>query len=431
MDRVEQNRLLRRARRVLQGGTPEMREGMRESPVQRYIDTVLFEKEQALFRRTPRPVCASSDVAEPGAWLARECLGRPVLITRDGDGTLHAFLNVCRHRGMQLIQNGTGKDQLRFSCPYHAWQYAANGDLLLIRKNVGFPEAKKGGLGLRRLAVSERFGIVWLVVDPEFDDLNISEYLGPLANELEMMGFGRHVGYGRREFQIRSNWKLIVDGSLEDYHFKILHKETSAPLFVDTAQVVELFGSHLRIFLPKTTLLDVSDEDVEELQVRNFGNILYFFFPGVWLLVQPDHAMLSFVSPHQVNETMMEEVALIPEAPHSDDLGMRRYWDNNVELFRNTLDEDYALVERIQRGLASGANANFIFGSFEHALDWFHTQLGEHVTRGTHTGVPVVPLSIVEMEPVPEEACKSHDSAACVTASSYEANVRFQPGIGE
>jgi hypothetical protein len=144
-------------------------------------------------------------------------------------------------------------------------------------------------------------------------------------------------------------------------------------LFADTAQVVDRFGLHLRIFLPKTVLLDMNDEELTNADLRTTGNILYFFFPGAWVLVQPDHAMVSFLSPLGLGETLMEEIALIPALPDAEEAS--KYWDHNVDLFRNTLDEDYVLAEKIQRGLGSGANSSLVFGRFEQALGWFHEQL--------------------------------------------------------
>lgn len=87
-------------------------------------------EQDQLFSRSWVGVGATSDVAEPGAVIVRQVAGRSVIITRNGDGELRAFLNVCRHRGSRLIKEDCTLKVGRIRCPYHSWAYDLNGSCI-------------------------------------------------------------------------------------------------------------------------------------------------------------------------------------------------------------------------------------------------------------------------------------------------------------
>lgn len=378
MNQAIQQDLLKRACAALSTGRPDMGPDVTRSPVRRYLEAQRFAEERKVVRRFPQPVAAASALRNAGDWLARDMGGVPVLIVRDGHGVLRAFLNVCRHRGMQLAPCGGGQGKTDFVCRYHSWRYGTNGSLLNTPKEFGFPGLQKDLHGLRPLAVAERAGLIWVVPDPAHNEANVSTMLGPLADEIEGFGFATHVGYAPRAFDVEANWKILADGSLEDYHFQALHQKTSGPFFVDTMQLVDEFGKNMRFFLIKKHLRRFPRAELDGKDIREFGNILYFFFPTTWFLVQPDHAMVTFINPIDIARTRLEEIALLPEAPTDAE---QSYWDENVDLFRKTLDEDYVLAERIHAALDCGANEHFTFGRFENGLARFHHHLEQELGR--------------------------------------------------
>ncbi|CAH2813484.1 MAG: hypothetical protein CBCREVIR_3677 [Candidatus Burkholderia crenata] len=318
MQQAVQERILRLALLCIANGTPDMAAEAHRVPVKEYAD------ELNILRRYPQPVGAASDVTNPGDWIARSCMGMPVLITRDCNGALRAYLNVCRHRGMQLVDCGRGSNRFDFSCPYHAWRYDNTGLLKNIPKSFGFHNLPREDFNLVPLAAEERAGLIWVIAEPRLRNASISALLGPYVDELEGFGFCSHVGYAPRSFSIASHWKLLADGSLEDYHFQVLHQKTSAPLFLDTSQLTDNQGLHFRFFLVQRSLTRAAEEGLRGSVIRTFGNFLYFFFSSTWFLVQPDHAMVTFTTPTDVRTTMLEKLALIPKEPDEND---RAYWD--------------------------------------------------------------------------------------------------------
>ena len=79
-------------------------------PVRNYRDPELWQREiDAVHRRVPLPLAMSCELPEPGTYKAIDVAGTPVLITRDRQGEVHAMINVCRHRGAELVAEGAGR----------------------------------------------------------------------------------------------------------------------------------------------------------------------------------------------------------------------------------------------------------------------------------------------------------------------------------
>lgn len=232
---------------------------------------------------------------------------------------------------------------------------------------------------MRALAVAEHAGLIWVVLDPDHADVDVTASLGPLVQELDGLKFASYVPTGARSFTVRANWKLIIDGTLEAYHFKIAHRETVAPLFADNLQVVDEFGLNRRLYLVREEMRrrGQTTETLEAL--RECGSILYYFFPAGMLLVHSDHAQFMRVVPTGIATSEVHDYALIPAGPHSE--RAEQHWERNVDLFQATLDEDFALMESIQTGLNSKANDTLLFGRFEQTTARFHAQLDEELSR--------------------------------------------------
>ncbi len=355
-----------RAQAVFRNARPEMADTTFVSPVARYLEPGRLADERTLFRRFPQVLCPAADLP-PDGWFARDVGGVPVLATRSAQGGIRAFLNVCRHRGAKLVADGAGSGRRAFACPYHAWTYGPDGTLRGVPQAWGFPGLDKAGYGLRPLAVAERAGLIWVATAPDAAALD----LGPLADELDALGFGTHVPFMPRSFELAANWKLMMDASFEGYHFKVAHRDTIAAMFADNVQLIDEHGLNRRLYLVRSTL--TAETPAADFSFREHGNAIYHFFPATILLVQRDHAQLTFLEPLAPDRTRVFDVALIPAPPAGDKaLG---HWQRNVELYRRTLAEDYALMESMQCTMTSGANEALTFGAFEFAAARFHTQL--------------------------------------------------------
>ncbi|MES2363134.1 MAG: aromatic ring-hydroxylating dioxygenase subunit alpha [Pseudomonadota bacterium] len=369
--------LYQRTLTAVRGDRPEPGASVGAVAVDRYLSPRKFAQEARLFKRFPQPVAASSELSVPGAWLARDRAGTPFLLVRQENGDVHAFLNVCRHRGARVAPLGGGEQARAFVCPYHAWTYKPDGALRGLPQAFGFPCLDHASSGLRRLAATERAGLIWVIPDPELAGTDVNACLGPLMDELETLDLSTPVAFASRSYEVAANWKLLVDGSFEAYHFKVAHRQTIAHMFAENVQIVDEFGLNRRLYLVKSSFDGNSPPDVEDFKPRQHGNLIYFFFPSTMILVQPDHAQLSTLELVSSGATMVHEITLLPAAP--DGPKAQGYWDANVNLYRRALAEDYELSESIQAGLSSGANAALTFGTFEFSAPRFHEQLNEQL----------------------------------------------------
>ena len=367
--------LHRRATQAIQTGLADAEGQSERVPVSQYTSDEQTAQELRLLRQFPQPVAGSSSIPTPGAWLSLTQFGVPLLLVRQADGAVHAFINVCRHRGARVVAEGSGTEARAFTCPYHAWTYQSDGCLRGVPDAFGFPCLKKEDSGLKRLAAVERAGVIWVVLDPASPIRDIDTHLGPLMKNLESLdGLCTPASYAQRSYDVNANWKLLIDGVFEAYHFKVAHRQTIAHMFMNNLQLVDDFDLHKRLYLIKSRFPKEQPE-AEEFDPRKYGNLTYYFFPNTIILVQPDHGQLSYVEPLSASRTRVHELTLIPAEPTTEKT--RAYWDANVDLYRRTLAEDYALAESIQAGLSSGANEHLTFGTFEYSAPRFHAQLGQ------------------------------------------------------
>ena len=352
------------------------------SPVARYTGPERFALERdALFRRLPAIVAHASELAEPDGFLTRQYCGLPLLLTRDGEGAVHSFLNVCRHRGTRLVDEAAGCRR-RFVCPYHAWTFDNRGALEAVTHGTaGFPGIDKGALGLKRLGCVEAHGWIWIAADTD-DPPDIDGFLGDLAADFAWLDAGNLKIVHEDTEERAANWKILVEGGIESYHFRIAHKDSIGPYFQDNLSSYRAFGRHIRSVLPRTRLDDTMAEPRESRSLRRAANLVYTVLPSAQLLVQEDHIVWIQAQPLAPDRTRLRIATLAPASFDPSDAEAALHWRGNHDITVGTLAEDFAIGESIQGGLSSGANEELRFGRFEGALDRFNRTVEREIGAG-------------------------------------------------
>ena len=337
------------------------------SAIARYTDPQRFETERArLFHGQPVILAHASELSGDGDFLVRELAGLQVLLTRDREGGVNAFLNVCRHRGMQLVPAESGCRH-RFTCPYHAWTWDNQGRLIGIpHREQGFPDIDTDRYGLMRLSVAEWQGLILVQAAGPMD---IDAHVAPLAQDFRWIGMDGLVVHKVSDRDWAANWKITVEGGLEAYHFRVAHAKTIAGLFHDNLSTYELLGPHIRSVLARQSVDTLVERPREAWSIREHTNLLYTLMAGTVFLVQSDHVVWLQILPQSVDRSRIRMATLRP----ADGGGKPdSYWDKNHGLTEETLNEDFLIAERIQAGLGSGANERLTFGRYEGALDAFN-----------------------------------------------------------
>ena len=171
--------VVKRALKHVDAGTTDSAEAPYRHPTWTYTDADLFEQEkQKIFKASPQMVGFSCDLPGPGSFATFDDLGVPVLLVRDNDGKVNAYLNACSHRGARL-KEGCGKAN-SISCPYHAWGFDLKGKLRTIFKEDTFGRVDKSYYDLVRLPVEEKYGVIYVGLDPDMK-FSIDDHLGDLA----------------------------------------------------------------------------------------------------------------------------------------------------------------------------------------------------------------------------------------------------------
>lgn len=350
-------------------------ETVTRNPVAHYTSDERFAAERAhIFRKTPIIAAHSSELENAGDFLRREVAGLPVLLTRDKSGSVNAFINTCRHRGTRLVDDDAGCKH-RFSCPYHAWTYANTGELLAAPHfDNGFEGLNKSDLSLKRLTCEERFGFIWVTAGAD-GAIDLDTHLAEIAPDLAALRLEDMVVMHQDAPVHKANWKILVEGGIEAYHFKVAHRTTIGPHFEDNLSSYRMLGPHMRSILMRTSMAKLSPETRDDWRLRDHAQVLYTLFPNTALLVQKDHIAWISQEALSAGETRVRMSTLVPR----EEAGKVEHWERNHEITRVTLDEDFVIGESIQSTLSSGANEEMIFGRFEGALDAFNRVVEDRI----------------------------------------------------
>ena len=278
-----------------------------------YYDAGRFEAEHKhLFRGLPLCLGHVDQLAEPGAVLAVDLCGAPLLMARGADRVLRVFLNVCRHRGARLMaQQGEVCRRRNFVCPSHAWTYRLDGSLAGLPRAEAFPDLDRHLLGLRELPSTVRHGLIWAKLDPASDRaLDIADYLGELDQDLNAIGLAHHRFYRQHAVRRATNWKLIVDAFLEVYHVRRLHSATLGPFFADAVSVTDAVGRHLRFLAARDTTWEIRTLPPESWSPQRHATLVHFVFPNSIFVYHPDYISHLGMYPDAADQTLFVHTML-------------------------------------------------------------------------------------------------------------------------
>ena len=345
--------------------------GVTELDASVYIDPLRFEREQrVLFEKMPLLLAPSALLPDNNTALAHDGYGVPLIISRDGDGRIHVMANVCRHRGTRLIESDEIVSSKRLICPYHAWTYGSDGDLMAIPRADCFPGIDKADRPLMRFPAVESGGFIWFSRDADADFSNVLA----LAEDMDAFGMsGLHL-YRRRTHQVASNWKQVMDAFLESYHVQRLHAETIAQFFTDGVAAADFIGPHQRAVVGRADYLSEIDRE-DWAALRRVLTYTYAFFPTSILIVSPDYINLLVVMPRTVGTCLVEDFMLIPEPPRTPEA--EAHWEKSWTLLDGGTfaAEDFRAAALCQRGIESGMVKTITVGALEDGIAAFHHRI--------------------------------------------------------
>jgi phenylpropionate dioxygenase-like ring-hydroxylating dioxygenase large terminal subunit len=364
LDKSTATALNRRLLDHLANGTTDLAAAETRVPAAVFCDPLVFERERhALFLSTPQPVAFSGEIPETHSFLTLRVLDTPVLLTRDSEGLLQAFINACSHRGAQ-VATGSGK-ATSLVCPFHGWAYSSNGTLRGRPQDDCFASPTED-CALTRLPVSEKYGVVVLGLSPEVSRQLVTASLDEVGEELASYEFQHYRAINRRQFEVNANWKLINDLSLESYHFKTLHRDSVAEILASNA-VVDTYSRHSRWAFPLKSIAKLADLSENHWPDRVEGSITYTLYPGVMLIVNSLGAQMIRAEPgatagqSRVTYTGVYAVDCDPQQA-------AQAYEFGGDVFER---EDLPVAEECQRG-STASGRDLLLGRNEPLLQFWH-----------------------------------------------------------
>lgn len=368
-----QRKLIRQVLDQLDGKTTHMVPETYREPAAAYTEPARLEREKALlFRRFPIGVGHESMLPEPGDYMTHDDTGVPILLVRTRRGAVKAFLNVCRHRGARLVSEERGSGLKSIVCPYHAWSYKLTGELAGITDPEGFPDLDKGAHGLVELPVGVRHGIVWVTPEPG-PAPDLDAWLAPVSREIEDFGFEGYHFYLERRVERQANWKVMLDGFLEGYHFAYAHRDSAFQMYLDNQGVYDDLYPHVRYFIARRSIAALKDADPKSWNIRPHALMVHYVFPNTFVQTLADHMFVHTVYPAGTGSCVFRHQLFVEELPKDEKA--KAHWDFNANLVFEVFEEDFRIAEGIQQGLAAGVAGGHemqTFGRYEQGLHYAH-----------------------------------------------------------
>lgn len=349
--------------------TTDLGDTVWRAPVEHYYSQERFEAEIAMLRRLPVPFCPSAALPEVGSFIARSAALTPLLVTRSHDGTVRAFINACRHRGMQVAE-GSGCSKA-FTCPYHAWTYNLDGELKGIPGRSGFADLDPSTHGLVEVGAAEKGGIVYVRQEGPIDDTALDDCLDYFTPDQKLFDQG--------ELFDEANWKLINETAQEGYHIKSLHRESFYPYGLDNTTLVETYGANSRIVFPFRRIEKLRNVEPDKRQLSGVATSVYHLFPNVNIAVLSKHTGFTVLEPLSPTRTQWVFYRLFNQQTGESPITLEDAQRDAEFVNESGQEEDRDAARKIQASATTRANTHFTFGYFEKAIVNFHQHLALHL----------------------------------------------------
>jgi p-cumate 2,3-dioxygenase subunit alpha len=322
-----------------------------------YHDPEVFELErERIFERIWLPIGHESELREPGDFLSTRVVGSEILVTRADDGQLHAFYNVCRHRGALVVMEERGHAAC-LRCPYHFWAYRLDGSLMSIPGEEAYDGTgfDKDRVGLVPVHVATAHGIMFVSLAEQPEPLE--SWLGPSVMEVlakPLAGADFEV-VGSKQLPTKANWKVFAENARDGYHVPFVHpffRKASPPgtyRLLDNGHAVQELGVD-----PK----GIEPELWDKIRRHPFPGVgegegyIVNVFPDMAITLRSNMISIDFQRFDGPDAVVMENRTL-GLAGDSDEVREIRRLSQDTWFFNPVELEDHPIFEAQQRGVSS------------------------------------------------------------------------------
>ena len=370
----QKEKLISIARRLLNhnlNGSTDQADNVMVKPVSDYTNGDLIKSEvNKIFYDHPVPIALSLELKENNSYKATKAIDTPVLVTRDKDGIIRAFINICKHRGAPVCPEGSGTKS-KFNCMYHGWMYDNTGQLINIFKSDTFGDVDTSKIKLTELFCEERSGFIWVCLNPDIK-YNLDEWMSGFDKELDDIDL--------KNWHLFSNiklngprWKICWDGYLDGYHHHMVHPETVGKNTIVNLIAHDTFGPHQRFAFGLKNINELSDIEEKDWEPENHLRLIHSVFPNSSIsAIQNQHCLISIVFPTpDLQGTITSQYILCLKEPKTNQEIKEAEEFAKLALV-SIEDEDYPMNFMIQDSIDSKANTEFMFGKNEPIQQHYH-----------------------------------------------------------
>lgn len=322
-----------------------------------------FEAEQAkVFAKHAVPIAVAALLPEPGSVVAVEAYGKPLLVTRTRDDEIRVFINACQHKGAKLVEDCAIHKQGRMVCPYHAWTYGLDGKLIGVARADMFEGVIKDQRGLKQLPSVVWGGVIYAQLDG--GALDVSQLSPQVDADFTALGLPTAHVYGRKTFDLKANWKVVLEPFLEGYHVQRLHAASIGNLFVDAPSMVDSFGANIRQVSGRIGYEPAMLDEEPDSNIHKLITHAYTAFPNVVVVTSQYYISLMILMPYDIDRTIVHYYMLTPgppTTPKAEEVFERSY-DLIIKVFGG---EDFRAAQISQQGLNAGVPENTVYCGLE------------------------------------------------------------------
>lgn len=331
-------------------------ENARSLPGAAYRDPDVHAAElENLFFKMWLCVGHESALGEPGDYALREIGDESALVVQDREGVARAFHNVCRHRGTRLLDGSNGRGLDRIRCPYHAWSYGLDGELVAAPLMDGVEGFDRADYPLRPIRLETWRGFLFINFNDDAPALDT--HLSDFPDIARYAIGGLRLG-ARREYEVAANWKLVCENFGECYHCPTNHPQLNTVSDFrsggDSFEGASFCGGPMRLNEGCTTMTMSGRTDrspLGGLDAQDHELIHYFnIYPTLLLSLHPDYVLTHTVWPLSTGRCRIVcEWLFAPEEVAKADFDA----SDAVDFWHTTNQQDWEICERAQKGVSS------------------------------------------------------------------------------
>ena len=176
-----------------------------------------------------------SQIKNTGDYFLFEIGNESIIIIRDKNSNINCFYNVCRHRGSHICIEKEGKTK-KLVCPYHAWAYDLEGNLISAR--MMDEKFIKKDWNLNKCSSKVYEGLIFINLSENPDDFN--KFINPVKDFIELHGLSKSKIAFKKTYPTSGNWKLTLDNFHECYHCLPAHPEYCQ---VHSKEYIQAYGA--------------------------------------------------------------------------------------------------------------------------------------------------------------------------------------------